>query len=288
MESRFQLLNMETSLKKRSIHLIFSLDIDEDSVVDNIYLMKISPRAVVPCSLVTDGRSIDVQLQEWPVPNTDYSLVVEPGKILSITGDVLENFLPITLTFKSEVTSDVKILSPSNFDTVDGELSVTWQEIGNQPTQHYYLEAATDKTFNDLIVHEKIDKSAESNAKNCYSATLPELKEAGQYYLRIRSEDDNGYGSWSDIVTVVIPKEKTVVPNPQPEEKPRPELPEIVDYTKMESGTVEPGTVTEKQTLLTPKQVAINDALPESFEIHFANTISMDEHTVVKVERRTI
>lgn len=278
MEQRFQLLSIRPSLKDKNIRLVFSLDIDEESVPENIYLMQSSPRTIIPCSLETDGKTVTVILRDWPVPNQDYSLVIEPGKILSITEDVLEETLPIRLRFKSEVTSKVSIIAPKNFSEISGSLTVSWKEIGEASTKNYYVEISTENVFCNLIKHAVVEKSIQPDASGTYSASFPEIKESGQYFVRVRAESGKEYGSWSDTVTFVIPKEKTRVPNPQPEETKRPSRPEIVDLTKENAAPKKEDAEEVKR-----KKIAFED-LPQNFTIDFPSTISI-ENAVVKIER---
>lgn len=281
MEQRFQLLDVKHSLKDKLIRLTFSLDLDEETIPENIYLMQERPRKIVPCEIVPDGKLVDVKLRDWPIPNIRYSLVIEPGRILSITEDKLDHILPIHVEFKSEVTSEIKILSPSNFEELSGDLKVTWQEIGVNPTQKYYLEVSTENVFYNLLTHAIIDKTIHPEAENKYTAELPSIKLPGQYFIRIRAENEKEYGKWSKVISVVIPKEKLNIPNPQPEDKAKPKGPEILDLTKTtpkESPSDKPSAVE------TAKQIVYED-IPSSFDISFSVPISID-NAVVKIERR--
>ena len=281
MEQRFQLLEIRRSLKEKLIRLTFSLDIDEETVPENIYLMQERPRKIVPCEIIPNGRIIDVKLKDWPIPNIRYSLVIEPERLLSITEDKLEHMLPIHIEFKSEVTSEIKILSPTNFEEITGDLKVVWQEIGVNPTQKYYLEVSTENVFYNLLTHAVIDKTIQPEAENKYMAELPSIKLPGQYFIRIRAENEKEYGKWSKVISVVIPKEKVEIPNPQPEDKAKPKGPEILDLTK----TTPKEPVPEKPSIVeTAKQIVYED-LPFSFDISFSVPISIDNATI-KVERR--
>lgn len=284
MEQRFQLLSIKPSLKDKLIHLTFSLDVDEESVVDNIYLMQEKPRKIVPCKILVDGRIIDVKLNDWPVPNIQYSLVIEPGKILSITEDKLEHLLPAHVEFKSEVTSEIKIVSPSNFEEITDELKVRWKEIGVNPTLRYYIEISTENTFYNIVFNTVIDKTIQPCAENEYTVKLPSIKTPGQYFIRIRAENEHEYGRWSKIVSVVLPKEKPIVPNPQPEDKEKPKGPEILDLTK-ETEKETPSLLEKPSIVKTEKHVVYEDDLPSSLDISFTVPVSIEE-VAVRIERR--
>lgn len=280
MEQKFQLLSVKPILKDKLIHLIFSLDLDEDTIPDNVYLMQEKPRRHVSCETVVSGRTLDLRLKEWPVPNSTYSLIIEPGKIFSITENPLEDFLPIHFSFKSEVTSTVKIISPTNFEEITGDLKVTWQESGANPTLKYYVEVATENIFQNLVFKTAIDKTINPDADNKYTFVLSSITEPGQYFIRVRAENNKEYGKWSEVISIVLPKEKTVVPNPQPEEKEKPKGPEILDLTKQENKKpLEPSIVE------TAKKVIYQDELPKSFDIVFSIPVNIED-AKVKIERR--
>ena len=285
MEHKFQLLSVKPSMKDKKIQLVFSLDIDEDSVTDNIYLMQEKPRIHIPCDITVNKRTVTLALTQWPTPNVTYSLIIEPGKILSITEDKLIDFLPIKVEFKSEILTDVKILSPKNFEEVTDTLTITWQEIGPSPTRKYYVEVATENIFENLIEVAVVDKAITPDADNKYSVTFKALKKEGQYYVRVRPQNDKTYGRWSETVTFVLPKVKTTVPNPQPEEKEKPKRPEIIDLTK--PSTPPQKVPEEKPSIIkTPKLVVYDEYTPKEFKIEFSEEVQVDEETTkVKIER---
>ena len=281
MEYRFQLLKIRADTKTRCVKLTFSLDIEEESVPDNIYLMRKAPRGFVPCDIKVDGKQVYLYLRERPVPNTDYSLIIEPGKVFSITEEKLETVAPTTIVFDEVVTSDVKILSPTNFDEELGEIQVTWQELGESLTFHYCVEVAKENTFVNLVYHGTIDKTEQQNPLAKYTALLPAVKEPGQYYIRMRSEGPDGYGEWSETVTVVFPQEKTSVPNPQPEGgNPRPDLPEIHDFVKEED------TASTRDPVKTDTPVWVPlETTPDKFNFVFTAPVNID-NAMFHVERR--
>ena len=287
MEYRFQLTKINSDLKARKVTLTFSLDVDEDTVQDNIYLMSSSPKKIIATDVEVDGRTVSLMLHDTPIPNKEYTLVVEPEKVESVTGDILNSVLPLPIIFESAVVSDVKILSPSNFDTVSAHVKLEWQEISTAPTRLYRVEVATEKVFSNVVISVSIDKNSAAVSDDTYSAMLPSLESTGQYFIRMRAEQDDEYGPWSDIVTVVIPAPKTEIPNPQPGEKERPEFPEIVDY--VDGDKKSGGAIPHSQTMarqLTENRIAF-DEMPLSFDIDFSAPISI-ENATIKVERRSI
>lgn len=285
-EYRFQVLDIDTDLENKTVCIECSLDVDEDTVVSNVYLMQDSPRAIMPCTISVDGKEITLVLQEWPVPNCPYTLIIDDG-IRSIVGDEIESALPFHITFSSAVLSKVKLLSPSNFsDIEDGDLAFSWQETGTPCTGKFYVEVGTENVFNNVVFKSVIDKSSDMTADGIYDAIIPEKKIAdpGQYYMRIRAEGSDGYGEWSEIITFVRAKERPVVPNPQPkEEKIRPELPVVEDLTKEVSSDV--SRETKKNPIVSPQRTVFDDVAPESFVIEFDEPIDTTNATY-RVERR--
>ena len=285
MEHKFQLLSIKPSMKDKTVQLIFSLDIDEDSVVDNIYLMQEKPRTHIPCDITVKKRTVTLTLTQWPTPNVTYSLIIEPGKVLSITEEKLIDFLPVKVEFKSEILTDVKILSPKNFEEVKDELTITWQEVGPSPTRKYYIEIATENIFENLVEVAVVDKTIHPDADNKYSATFKALKKEGQYYVRVRPQNDNTYGRWSETITFVLPKTKTIVPNPQPEEKEKPKRPEILDLTK-KADPPQKAPEEKPSIVKTPKMVIYDENTPKEFKIEFAEEVQIKEETTkVRIER---
>lgn len=292
MEYRFQLIKIEASLKDKCVHLTFALDLDEDTVTDNIWLMSQKPSAVVPCDVITDGRTVDLKLNDWPVPEKNYTLVINPGKIKSITDETLETLVPYTVVFHSEVTSTVKILSPDNFAEMDDsdDIALEWQETGKELIRKYRVEIASDSSFVNIIQKASIDKAGSTNTS--FKAVLPRPESSGQYYIRLRAENDSGYGPWSDTVSIVFPVKNTEVPNPQPEkEKERPGEPEIVDLVKdsaqnLSSASV-PAASASAATASSPQSFTYDDDLPEKFEIPLDEAIDIADATIV-LKRKAI
>ena len=279
MEHRIQVLSVRTSLKDKTITLTCSADIDEDTVTpDNICLALPSSSTTIPIKIRCDRRKIIVSVVPEIQVNAEYRITTTTD-IESVVGEELEPLKALKVVFESAVVTDVKIVSPKNFETIDGEISLEWQEIGAKKDlcAKYQLQIASDNGFFNIAIDNIITGST-------YKTTL----EAGQYYVRARAIKDEDYGKWSSTITFTIPSLKEEpVPNPQPGPKPRPGIPEIIDYTKKDSPTAHEDKTVKKPaaSLLSDTKVVYDDDLPETFEFVFDGVVNIDQATVV-IKRR--
>lgn len=279
MEHRIQVLSVRTSLKDKTITLTCSADIDEDTVTpDSVCLALPSSGTTIPIKLQCDRRKIIASIVPEIQVNAEYRITTTTD-IESVVGEVLEPLKALKVIFESAVVTEVKIVSPKNFETIDGEISLEWQEIGAEKDlcAKYQLQIASDNGFFNIVLDNIVTDST-------YKTTL----EAGQYYIRARAIKDEDYGKWSSTITFTIPSPKEEpVPNPQPEPKPRPGIPEIIDYAKKDGSTVHEDKTVEKPaaSLLSDTKVTCDDDLPEIFEFVFDGVVNIDQSTVV-IKRR--
>lgn len=281
MEHRIQVLSVKTSLKDKTIILTCSADIDEDTVTpDSICLALPSSAEIIPIKLECDRRKIIATVVPDILVNADYRLTTTKD-IESVVGESLEPLKALRVVFESAVVTDVKIVSPANFETLDGETVFEWQENGEEKDlcHKYQLQLATDTGFFNISMDTVIE------GENSLKTTL----NTGQYFVRIRAIKDDDYGKWSKVITFTIPEEKPEpVPNPQPEPKTRPGIPEIVDYTKGDEPVIhgqEKEELPPATALISDRRVNIDDELPETFEFVFDGAINIDQATVV-IKRR--
>ena len=280
MEYTFHITSISSELITKTIHIVFSLDVDEETINgDNIYLMSKSPRAIVPCSFNVDGRNVDMILDNSPSVNTEYNLVVEPNCVLSITEDKLGSLIPYTIIFKSQILDKIQIMSPANYEEADKDMKITWKDEDASPLGTYRLQIATDNMFNNIVFNEFTDHTNEMPKDSIFEMTPGKDFSPGQYFFRVRAESKTDFGQWSPVQTFVIPTEKTVVPNPQPEEKPRPDLPEIKDYTEVEQNKSDK-TDTAMSIVSTPERTNIDNEVPTSFHVDFTKAVKLDNISV--------
>lgn len=198
-EYEFGIIGVEPSFKEQSVFIYFNLDLDPDTIDHkNIYLVyldkKLNANKAVNYNLITHGDFIQLKLDDWAVPNDEYTLLIQPG-ISSITGVNLDSALIRNFSFKTDVTSKIKILSPSNYQKISNNFTCKWKEIGDTLENNFYLEIDKNNLFNLNPIKTTISSKKKFSTK---------IKENGQYYLRIRSIKGDEYGYWSDIVTFLI------------------------------------------------------------------------------------
>ena len=147
------------------VTLKFSLDLEEDTIPDNVYIMRAKPRAIVPCNVEVDGRTINLVFSKsWPEAGVEYSVALATDKIKSVTDETLQKVFPIiNFEFETEVTSIVRINYPSNFSEVRSPFVVHWEEDSdhNDFSKSFYFELATENYFANLVAKGTIDKLIE-------------------------------------------------------------------------------------------------------------------------------
>lgn len=268
-EYRFDVREISHSLKEQGVRIDFSLDLDEDTInLDNVILAVLDKGAqrMVPFELLVDGGTLFLKLNEWAVPNQRYTLLIQPG-IESITGDKLDHAVMRNFTFPSEVTSEVNIKSPGDFERVK-EAKFTWEETGDKKIGSFYLEIAKDSAFYDIVLRANTGEPSYET----------ELKENGQYFLRIRAQAGvDSYGHWSDKKTFLLENTCSC------------ECPDCPDNKESTSGDVTTGDkpdgpiVIEDDTdpkLLTLITKPENGITPPHFDFVFDNDIDITDATV--------
>ena len=258
-EFEFSITLIEANLKDQSIYIYFTLELDEDSVnPDNIFLAvrnnNTGKNDIVPYDININGNILRLKLNSWAVPNTKYTLLIQSG-IKSITDDNLDTAIVRNFMFKSEVTSTIDIISPSDFEEVSNNSFIcNWQEIGENKTNKYFLEVSTDNAFFNPLIQTVI--------RDKCSFTTSQLK-AGQYYIRIRAENNDSYGYWSPTKTFIINNENNV---DNPEVNP-----------PDESDKDDDSPIIEKDESLKIISTNENGITPISFDIVFNEDIDMSE-----------
>ena len=195
MQQKFDIVKITASLAERTLQVIMSREVDEQSVSrDVVMLTEKASHRVVPCAIETAGSVITLRLQEWPVPNAEYLLVVQAG-ILSVIGEKLPASLQRSIVFSGEITNQIRILAPAMFEKLDGA-ALTWEEIGENAVLRYFVEIAADAAFYDVLVSSVVENSP--------AASFGGLAEDRQYFARVRVQSASSYGPWSQTVTFFI------------------------------------------------------------------------------------
>ena len=206
-EYTFSVLTTRTSLKEQCIYIDFSLDLDEDTVNSGkIYLINDDSKKIEPLNAIVDGRTLQLKLLDWATPNSSYTLIIESG-IKSIVDNELNESILKNIIFKSEVTSDINILSPYNYQVYRDKINISWNEIApDSRVNNYYLEISDDTGFYNIITKTVLslsDSTSESTDDTyLYKASITQPKEYKLYYIRMRAQNaSEDYGNWSNVVT---------------------------------------------------------------------------------------
>jgi hypothetical protein len=145
------------------------------------------------------------------------------------------------------------------------ELKVRWEETlpskKKKKYKRYRIEISKDQAFINQAIETYVDVDGEN-----YEMVFNEFS-LGQFFMRMRVEDNDQYGPWSEIISFTIKsskqvKDPTIIEN-EPETE-RPELPTIVDYTKQikEKDEKEKNPPPEPPVKIESEQLIFND-LPQ-------------------------
>lgn len=254
MYQKFDILSVNTSLKDKKVYIECTLDVDETSVTpDTITLVSKATNRLMDAEFAVNGRIIELDLKQWPEPNAEHMIVVQTG-VKSVTDEPLSTALKRLILFKSEIMSSVVITSPSDHEEISA-IKMVWKEqpVNNMPAiNSYYMEIATENAFYNLVISTNVfDKN------EIALTSIP----AGQYYARVRAQDGDHYGPWSEVVTFLVKDALPVTDTPAP-------------------GAEEPVYSQEMELISVPK----NGETPNTFLIEFDEDIDMDgiEITVIR------
>ena len=194
MQTKFDIVTVVASLAERIITLKLSREVDEQSISsDVIALSEKASRRVVPCTYEVAGSVVTMRLLEWPVPNSEYVLLVQKD-VKSVLGETLPASLQRNITFNSALTSEITILSPVMFEQL-AVATLIWRETGDGVCNKFYVEIATDASFSNICRNSAVEDQTE--------LVLGGLAD-GQYYCRVRAQQEAEYGRWSQIVSFLI------------------------------------------------------------------------------------
>lgn len=233
-EYNFVVLDVRASFKEQSVFVNFSLDLDEDTIsTERIYLLNQETKSIAPIKTIVDGRTLQIKLLDWAVPNDRYTLIIESG-VGSISDEVTDTSLLQDLIFESEVISEVSIINPYNYQIYRNTIDLCWQEISSgKRANSYYIEISDDTGFHHIsrstFINMESDTPNDADNDFRYKISLAPLKDYGQYYIRMRAQDDHDdYGKWSKVVTfdyleplpkkedpIIPPKEDSAIPSEQ-------------------------------------------------------------------------
>ena len=215
---KFCIIAVETSLKDQSIYVTFNKEIDTDTISLQNVILAVNDTIAAPVAnfqiiVGDDLKTVKLLLTDTPIVNTPYVLVIR-DTVKDLEGNNLDKSLFRNVTFASNVTSDIDVKSPANFEIIT-EQTFVWEEKGDSLVNSYRLQVSSDTGFHNVQVDTLITDKR--------SVTLGAMLKAGQYYFRIRAEQDEEFGLWSQTRTFLVQQadeyeEETVSDDQQDEE----------------------------------------------------------------------
>lgn len=270
-EYRFGITGINADLHTQDIEIAFSLHLDEDTLSAQNIILTVNDKGaqrVVPFELLVDERVVTLHLNEWAVPNQEYTLLIQPG-VESVTGERLDSAVVRNFIFTSAVSSEVEIANPADFEKVS-LIHIDWAETGKSPTGNYYLEIAQDAAFYNIVRKTETSNTAYDTGD----------LDAGQYFVRVRAQNsEQDYGCWSDVHTFlyapVSSDDGAIVP---PDDSGADDDGSTSDDTTPSDGPV---VIIDKPDSFTIQTVPDNGITPPHFDFVFSSNINI---TGAKVE----
>lgn len=214
---KFSITTIETDLKDQSIYINFNKEYDSDTVSHESILIALKNESRNNALLYDydiifsdDLKTVQLKFKSSPEVNSEYVLIIQ-NTILDLEGKALDKSLFRSIVFKSTVTSDIKLLSPTNFEIIKDK-TFKWKEVGEKKFNFYRLQVSTDTNFYNILVDVTISDKNE--------ITLGQQIVPGQYFYRIRAEESENYGRWSETRTFLINQTEEIPEEVAPTEKP--------------------------------------------------------------------
>lgn len=212
MYQEFVILTLETNLLEKKIIVTTNNEIDPNSIDDiHIEIIERETKGEVQFTKEIKGSSLEVTLTQWPIPNSVYIFYLKSVK--NILGEELRAGIRRKIHFRSTVTKEVEIISPSMHELVKSFnvkfklVDIIKEDEENKVDYNIVLEVSSDNVFNNIVKSTKIHDKKE--------ITIAGLK-PGQYFLRSRVETKDSdikfqYSKWSETLSVVYDKEKCTI-----------------------------------------------------------------------------
>ena len=196
---KFCIVAVETSLKDQSIYVTFNKEIDTDTISLQNVVLAVNNTVTAPVTnfkiiVGEDLKTVKLLLTESPTVNIPYVLVIR-DTVQDLEGNNLDKSLFRNVMFNSNVTSEVTVNSPANFEIITDQ-TFSWKETGDNLVYSYRLQISSDTGFHNIQVDTLI--------KDKQSITLGAKLEPGQYFFRIRVEQGEEFGLWSQIRTFLV------------------------------------------------------------------------------------
>ncbi len=187
----FNLSSVNLNAIEKRIDLKFNFDIDPNSIsADTLSLVSLDGIHSIFTYKVVDDV-ITMTLKEWPEPNSVYQILLNK-ELKSISGQNLKNAIRYRLTFSNEVTSEVTIVEPYNFQKLD---NLVFKFKDSENIGQYYIEIAKENRFYNLVY----DAIINTNEIELFDQNIA----PGQYYIRARVKTNKEFGKWCSPVTFI-------------------------------------------------------------------------------------
>lgn len=210
MVQEFIISTVETDLSNKKIIVTANNTIDPNSI-DNIHIeiKERETKELVMFRKEIKGNVLEVTLTEWPSPNSSYVFYLK--SLTNILGEATKSGIRRKIEFKSCITKQIEILSPSMHETVQ-ELEVKFAinnpNEGDTTNPYAYIEVSSDNTFHNIVASSKILDTTKDKV-------VLSLKKNGQYFLRARLElnesNEFHYSKWSEVISFIFGKEDTSI-----------------------------------------------------------------------------
>lgn len=210
MVQEFLITTVETDLSNKKIIVTANNMIDPNSI-DNIYIevMERNTREQATFTKEIKGNVLEVTLNEWPSPNSSYIFYLK--SLTNILGEEVRSGVRRKIEFKSNITKQIEILSPSMHETVkdlEVKFAINSPNEDDTTNPYAYIEVSTDNRFYNVVASTKVLDTSKDNISIS-------LKKNGQYFLRARLElkdkKDLHYSKWSETISFVLGKENCSV-----------------------------------------------------------------------------
>lgn len=207
MVNEFIISTVETDLPNKKIIVTTNNKIDPNSIDDiHIEIMEKNTRTQAMFTKEIKENTLEVILTEFPSPNSSYIFYLK--SLTNILGESTRSGVRRKLEFKSTITREVEILSPSMHEVLN-ELKVKFainklSDKEDETDAYVLIEVANDNRFYNLATSTKVTDLSKDNIN-------VSLKNNGQYFLRARLESkdkkDFQYSKWSEAITFILGKE---------------------------------------------------------------------------------
>lgn len=262
MYQEFSIISIEPILNKKQIIITASQAInvyEMDNTVIEIY--ERASKTSILFSKEMKEKVITLTFKEWPIPNSEYILIINGLK--SIIDQSLSSNVKKRIKFESNIISTVKILNPSIFEQIE-TLNIDLKELAQKEEDiknSFYIEIAKDNSFIDTVIKTNINKTS-------FKLFLPKF---GQYYMRVRVQDGLLYGLWSDLLTF---KYGTVSESG--------DMPEITEPDIEDEDDLEPEVDIEEFELISKLEQGVT---PKTLLLEFSkevDTLSLDNIIIIR------